>query len=81
MANKIIKFEKEGCSPCEMVQNLLESKDVNFEVINAFNEPSKAAKYDIGSVPTTVLINKEGKEIKRSVGFKPDELVDIINDL
>ncbi|TWN25724.1 Thioredoxin [Bacillus licheniformis] len=29
-------------------------------------------------VPVTVLLNAEGIELKRSIGFKPDELDNIV---
>ena len=71
---KIIKFEKPGCVPCQMVQNFLDDKGVAVEKVNPFDNPDEAVKYEISSVPVTILLNNEGEEVQRSVGFKPDEL-------
>lgn len=78
---KIIKFEKESCPACTMVENFLNENNINAEKINPFNDPDKAAKYDIGSVPVTILLDDEGNEIKRSIGFKPNELEELIKKL
>lgn len=78
---KIIKFEKENCPACTMVQNLLDDNDVSVEKINPFDNPELAVKYDIGSVPVTILLNDDGIEVQRSIGFKPNELEEIISKL
>ena len=74
---KIIKFEKEDCNPCAMVSELLDKKGVEYEKINPFNNPEWAVKFKVRSVPTTILIDND-LEVKRIIGFKPDELNDLI---
>jgi glutaredoxin len=84
MANKIIKFYNDGCKYCVMVDNYLGDKGVEVESIHVFNEPEKASKYDVGSVPTTFLIEGEtidGKVIDSSIGFNPPELERLIEQL
>ena len=73
---KLIKFEKENCTPCTQVQNHLDNTGLEIEIekINPFDNPKRAGEYKIGSVPTTILIDGEGNELARSIGFKPDEL-------
>ena len=78
---KLIKFEKQGCVPCTAVQNFLEDKGVAVEKIDAFEQPELSAQYDIGSVPTVILLDDEGNEIQRSIGFKPNELEEIISNI
>lgn len=73
MTNQLMKFEKQGCTPCAMLQNFLDDKGVQVSKINAFEQPDQAAKFDIGSLPTLVLVDEEGNEIDRHVGFKPSE--------
>lgn len=75
---KIMKFEKQNCSPCQLVQNFLEDKGVDIERFDAFANPRLAGQYDIASVPTVVLEDEMGVEIKRSIGFKPEELQEMI---
>lgn len=77
---KIIKFEKNDCNPCAMVSDLLDKSGVEYEKINPFNNPELAVKYKIRSVPTVILFEKE-EEVKRTVGFKPEELQEIMDSL
>ncbi len=74
---KLIKFEKADCNPCMMVSDLLDKSGVEYEKINPFNNPELAMKYKVRTVPTTILIDHE-EEVKRTTGFKPDELKEII---
>ena len=74
---KIMKFEKEDCSPCAMVSELLDKNGVEYEKMNPFNNPELAVKFKVRSVPTTILIDND-LEVKRIIGFKLDELNDLI---
>lgn len=95
---KLLKFEKEACPACQMVDNFLQAnnietvKVVNSEVnpldesnlavkVNPFDFPNLAAQFGISSVPVTILLDNEGNEIQRSIGFKPNELQEIISKL
>ena len=73
----LMKFEKEDCSPCAMVSELLDKNGVEYEKINPFNNPELAVKFKVRSVPTTILIDND-LEVKRIIGFKLDELNDLI---
>lgn len=70
---RIIKFEKSDCNPCVMVSQYLNAKAVAFETINPFDFPELAAQYRIRSVPTTILL-KDNDEVMRTIGYKPEEL-------
>lgn len=78
---KLIKFEKDNCKPCELVTQYLNSKGVEFEAINAYNEPMKASKMKVRSVPTLMLLDNEGNEIRRIVGYNPQEIDQLIEEL
>lgn len=71
---RIIKFEKDDCSPCNMVSEYLDRKGVVYETINPFNQPELAMQFRVRSVPTVILLEKE-QEVSRVIGFKPDELL------
>lgn len=74
MSNKrIIKFEKEDCSPCNMVSAYLDGKGIAYETINPFNDPEIAMKFRVRSVPTVILLDQD-EELSRVIGFKPEEL-------
>lgn len=77
---KIIKFEKNDCNPCAMVSNILDESNVVYEKINPFDNPEIAVKYKVRSVPTTILFDND-IEIKRTIGFKIEELKEIISML
>lgn len=70
---KIIKFEKHGCQPCEMVSAVLSEAGVAFEAINPFDQPEMAVKYKIRSVPTVVVLDGE-TEVERIIGFDAGRL-------
>lgn len=70
---KIIKFEKKDCAPCNMVSDYLDRKGVDYEKINAFDQPEVAAKFRVRSLPTVIILEKD-EEVGRIIGFKPDEL-------
>lgn len=74
---KIIKFEKEHCNPCFMVERELTALGVASEVehINPFEDPDTAIAYDVTmSVPVTLLVRDDGEVIRRVEGFDPDGL-------
>ena len=70
---RIIKFEKEDCSPCNMVSEYLDRKGVVYETINPFNQPELAMQFRVRSVPTVILMEAE-QEMVRVIGYKPEEL-------
>ena len=77
---KILKFEKNDCNPCALVSDLLDKSGVQYEKVNPFNNPELAIKYKVRSVPTFILVEQD-QEIRRTVGFKPEELQEIMNSL
>lgn len=78
---KLIKFEQNLCAPCQMVSQFLDSKNVDYDVINVENNPDIAGEYGIMSVPVTILLDDNGNEVRRSQGFKPNELEELISQL
>ena len=77
---KIIKFEKSDCNPCTMVSELLDKTGIQYEKINPFDDPEKAVKHRVRTVPTVILLENE-EEIKRTIGFNPEELKEIVEML
>ncbi|AVB11533.1 Thioredoxin [Bacillus velezensis] len=78
---KIIKLEQPNCNPCKMVSNYLNEVGVEYETVDVTQEPEVAAQFEVMGVPVTILLNEQEEEVNRSIGFKPDELDALINDL
>lgn len=70
---KVIKFEKPGCQPCEMVSAVLGEIGVAFESVNPFDQPDMAVKYKIRSVPTVLVLDGE-TEVDRIMGVDAGRL-------
>lgn len=78
---KIIKYEISNCTPCSQVSQYLDSKGIVYERINPFEEPELAIQDEVASAPVTFLVNEEGKRLKRCVGYQPNVLEEMINQL
>ena len=75
----LIDFNANWCGPCRMLKPILdevsnERDDIKIVSVNIDKEDDLAREYGVMSIPCLVLI-KNGKEVKRSVGLIPkDEL-------
>ncbi|MDQ1850985.1 glutaredoxin domain-containing protein [Bacillus stercoris] len=69
---RLIKLEQPNCNPCKMVTNYLEQTDIQFETVDVTQEPE---------VALTILLNDQGEEVNRSIGFKPNELDELLKEL
>lgn len=75
---KVIDFYADWCGPCKMMEPVLEelkkelSGKVEFEKVNVDEQSERAAKYGVMSIPTFV-VELEGKESDRLVGYMPKE--------
>ena len=78
---RILKLEQPGCTPCTFVSNFLNEKGVEFEVVDVTEQPEVASEYGVMGVPVTILLDEEGKEVQRSVGFNPEQLENIVAKL
>ena len=74
--NRILLFKLSSCGPCKTVSKSLSELSQKYEemVIDLDdNADSLADKYKIRSVPTILVLNNEGEELDRFVGFKTKE--------
>lgn len=72
---KLIKFYAEWCAPCKLLGPVLDSIPHGFEVqeIDADNDRQSVVKYGVRGVPTLILIDDDGTELRRTVGGKTKE--------
>jgi thioredoxin 1 len=88
---KLIKFEKHNCPKCVMVQNFLDDKGIEFKDDNKdkaekidvenYSDLDFISKYVDFSLPVVVLLDDNGELVKKSVGFEPAELEEIVSQL
>lgn len=70
----LVDFWAPWCGPCRMAEPILEelsneySGKVAIAKLNVDDNPQTSEKYQVMSIPTTILI-KDGKEIGRQIGF------------
>ncbi len=73
----LVDFNATWCGPCRMLSPILESvadenDKFNFAAVDVDDNNELAANYGVSSIPCLIIF-KDGKEIKRSVGFLPKE--------
>ena len=71
----LLDFWATWCGPCRMIGPILdeiaeEREDIKVCKVNVDEEPELAAKYQIVSIPTLMVI-KNGKIVNQSLGAKP----------
>jgi len=78
---KILKLEKHNCRPCDMVENFLQDQNVEYDKINIEENPETSMQYGVMSVPVTLLLDDNGLEVDRVIGFNPPEIEKLIEKL
>jgi thioredoxin 1 len=74
---KLLKFYAEWCGPCKGLTKIIDGAkdkiDIPVEEYDIDNEMMMVQEYKIRSVPTMVLVDDTGTEIKRQVGMVNEE--------
>lgn len=80
----LLKFEAPWCASCKVLTNLLKDVDLSgIEVvpINIDVDTASAKAYNVRSIPTLVLLDSTGEEIRRSTGaLTKDQLMKFLGD-
>ena len=81
----LVDFNANWCGPCKMLRPILDEiseSEIGTKIvsINIDEENELAEKFEVSSIPCLILF-KNGKEIKRSVGFKnKDEIMTLLGE-
>lgn len=72
----VVDFYATWCGPCKMFgpifEEVGESSDINFIKIDVDKYSDIARSYGVMTIPTTILF-RDGKEVKRNIGFMSEE--------
>ena len=82
---KLLKFYADWCGPCKMqtsiIKNLGEKINIPIEEIDIEENLGMSKIYAVRSVPTLILLDETGEEIKRNVGvLKEKDLLEFITN-
>ena len=72
---KVYKFYADWCQPCKMLSKILKDVDTNdHELIdvNIDEQEQMAIDFSVRGVPTMVMVDESGKEVKRLVGMESE---------
>ena len=82
----VVDFWAPWCGPCKMFGPIFENVSVNYDNIkfcklNVDEDETEISKeFGVMSIPTVILF-KDGKEIKRNIGFMDeDSLIEFLGD-
>ena len=75
----LVDFNADWCGPCKMLAPVLEEiagsrEDVKIGSINVDDEDILAEDYGVSSIPCLVVV-RDGKEVRRSIGFRGKDAV------
>lgn len=78
----MVDFGADGCGPCDLMTPILkELKEkydgkLNILFVHVREEQILGARFGIGSIPTQVFYDKDGKELFRHSGFLPKDAIE-----
>ena len=70
MDAKVLRFTAIWCQPCKALAETIKDADIKLpiEVVDVDKEPTRAMQYQIRSVPTLIVVDEDGEELRRQTG-------------
>jgi thioredoxin 1 len=80
---KVLKFYADWCGPCKGLSMVIKGAGdkikIPIEELDIDNEMMTSIEYGVRSVPTMILIDEHGTEVKRMVGtMNEEQLLDFL---
>ncbi len=80
---KILKFSSATCMPCKQLAKIIDGLDHEvkslFEEYTSENDITKFMEFNVRSVPTLIVVDESGNELRRSTGMMTeDKLIEFI---
>lgn len=69
----ILKFFGSWCNPCKALSKSLEDAGIEHQSIDVDENAELTEKYNVRSVPTIVVLDKDDNEVGRFVGPRTKE--------
>ena len=81
--NIILQMSTKWCNPCKEAKRYIKSIGAEDKVayIDVEENEALASLYKIKNVPTFILLNVDGKEVSRFVGFDKNKIDEMIENL
>lgn len=75
----LVDFFADWCGPCKMLTPIIDEiartwEDGKVLKVNIDDIPELAEKFDVQTIPTLLYL-KDGKEVDRTIGFKPKDVI------
>lgn len=70
---KLLKFSADYCGPCKSLASNLTKLDLSglsFQEVDIDKEPSFSQQHNVRGIPTLILLDSEGSELRRLVGMQ-----------
>lgn len=65
----LYKFYADWCGQCKVLDTNLKNANIEYTPVNIEEDEELTTRYHIRTLPTLVLVSKEGEEIKRFTGI------------
>ena len=80
--SQFILFKGIDCAPCRTLEAFLNERGVGFATVVGVDNPKETVRRKVRTVPTLLLVDEEGEEIKRFVGLgQLRELDEVIKEV